>query len=323
MKYLITGGAGFIGSHLSEALVAKGEEVVVIDDLSTGDLANIEHLKSAEGFEYVIDTVMNEDRLAELIDSSDVVFHLAASVGVKLIVQSPIQTIETNVDGTEAVLRLASKKKKKVVVTSTSEVYGKSDKIPFREDGDLVLGPTHKSRWIYACSKALDEFLALAYWQERQLPVVIVRLFNVVGPRQTGRYGMVLPTFVNQALTGSPITVYGDGKQSRTFAWVGDAVDAMIKTSLHPEAIGEVFNIGSNEEITIDELARLVKELTQSTSEIVHIPYDQAYEAGFEDLMRRVPDLSKVERLVGYKPTRQIAEIIQEIAESLRHRIVQ
>ena len=318
MKYLITGGAGFIGSHLAEALLRKGEEVITIDDLSTGKMANIEHLKSEERFEYVIDTIMNENLTAQLVDSSDIVFHLAASVGVRLIIESPIKTIETNINGTEIVLRLASKKRREVILLSTSEVYGKSEKTPFCENDDLLMGPTCKSRWIYGCSKALDEFLALAYYQERQLPVVIVRLFNIVGQRQTGRYGMVLPTFIEQALNGKPITVYGDGNQSRTFAWVGDAVDAMIKLSHCPKAIGEVFNVGNKEEITIGELAKLVKQLTGSRSEIAYVPYDRAYKEGFEDLRRRVPDISKLERLIGYAPTKQIEEIIEDIAEHLK-----
>ena len=320
MKYLITGGAGFIGSHLAEALLRKGEEVIVIDDLSTGKMANIEHLKSEERFKYVIDTIMNKSLMAQLVDASDIVFHLAASVGVRLIIESPIKTIETNINGTEIVLRLASKKHTKVILASTSEVYGKSDKIPFSENDDLLMGPTYKNRWIYGCSKALDEFLALAYYKERQLPVVIVRLFNVVGPRQTGRYGMVLPTFIGQALNGEPITVYGDGKQSRTFAWVGDAVEAIIKLGHCSQAIGEIFNIGSKEETTIRDLAKLVRRLTKSGSEIVYVPYDEAYNEGFEDLRRRVPDISKLERQIGYEPTKRIDQVIEDIAEYSKKR---
>ncbi|MFC1989844.1 GDP-mannose 4,6-dehydratase [Chloroflexota bacterium] len=321
MKHLITGGAGFIGSHLAEKLLKSGEEVSIIDDLSTGSIVNIEHLKSKNGIHYVIDTIMNKSLMAELIDSSDIIFHLAASVGVKLIIESPIRTIETNVKGTEIVLELASKKRKKVILASSSEVYGKSNEAIFREDNDLVFGPTYKSRWSYACSKAMDEFLSLAYWREKRLPVVIVRLFNTVGPRQTGRYGMVLPTFIKQALSGEPITVYGDGEQSRSFTWVGDVVDAMIRLAPYPEAIGEIINVGNNQEITIKSLAELVKEVTRSKSEIVYIPYDKAYEEGFEDLRRRVPDISKVKELIGYEPTKNIGEMIEIMVKDLKREI--
>src|SRR3954467_4258975 len=288
-RSLITGGAGFVGSHLAEELLQRGEEVFVIDDLSTGRIDNIESLKPNPKFHYAIDSVHNEPVLAELIDRCDVVYHLAAAVGVKLIVESPVNTIETNVHGTEVVLKLANKKKKKVLITSTSEVYGKSTSFPFREDQDLVLGPTTKGRWSYACSKAIDEFLAIAYWHEKRLPVIIVRLFNTVGPRQTGRYGMVIPSFVRQALEGRPITVYGDGTQTRCFAHVGDVVGALVKLMDHPGAVGQVFNIGSDEEVTIAGLARRVKALTGSCSDIVLVPYEQAYEPGFEDMPRRVP----------------------------------
>src|SRR2546428_2322572 len=294
MRVLITGGAGFVGSHLSEALLARGDEVSVLDNLSTGSIDNIAHLKSHPKFRYTIDSVANEPLLAELIDRADVVFHLAAAVGVKLIVEAPVRTIETNVHGTEVVLKHANKKKKLVFIFSTSEVYGKSSVVPFSEDDDLVMGPTSKHRWAYACSKAIDEFLALAYWKEKKLPVVIVRLFNTVGPRQTGRYGMVIPNFVRQALTGAPITVHGDGTQRRAFGYVGDVVSGLIKLCEEPRAVGEVFNIGNSEEISILDLAKRVKMLTNSTSDIVLIPYDQAYEAGFEDMPRRVPDLKKI-----------------------------
>jgi len=319
VRYLITGGAGFIGSHLADALLRTGDEVTIVDDLSTGAMANIEHLKSREGFRCVVGSVTDEVCMAGLIDSSDVIFHLAAAVGVKLVVESPIRTAETNINGTETVLRLASTEKKKVILTSTSEVYGKSEKVPFSEDDDLVLGPTRNSRWIYACSKALDEFLCLAYWQEHGLPVVIVRLFNIVGPRQTGKYGMVLPTFIKQALSGNPITVYGDGRQSRCFTWVGDAVDTMIRLSRESEAVGGVFNVGSTEEITMAGLAALVKEVTGSRSDIVYVPYESAYKEGFEDLRRRVPDTSKVTRLTGHKLTRDLRQIIKDIAEDLNN----
>lgn len=319
MKHLITGGAGFIGSHLAEELINNGEYVLIIDDLSTGNIENIEHLKDNRNFHYHIDTIRNEQLMAELIDKCDVVFHLAAAVGVKLIVESPVRTIETNIAGTEIVLKLANKKKKKVIIASTSEVYGKGDDLPFKEDNDLVLGPTYKGRWSYACSKALDEFLALAYYKEKKLPVIIVRLFNTVGPRQTGAYGMVIPTFVRQALLGHPITVYGDGKQSRCFAYVKDVVKAIIDLSRHPKAIGEIFNIGSDEEITIEDLALLVKEMTKSHSEIVYVPYDKAYEKGFEDMQRRVPDILKVKNLIGFRPTQDIRGIIETIIDYHRN----
>src|SRR5687767_4406815 len=278
MRVLITGGAGFVGSHLCEALLDRGDEVYVLDDLSTGSIDNISHLKPNPKFHYTIDTVTNEPLLAELIDRCDTVVHLAAAVGVKLIVESPVRTIETNVHGTEVVLKVANKKKKKVLIASTSEVYGKSAKVPFSEDDDLVLGPTSKHRWAYACSKMIDEFLALAYWKERKLPVIIVRLFNTVGPRQTGQYGMVIPTLVRQALAGHPLTVFGDGTQSRSFTYVGDVVRAMVALINEPRAVGQVFNIGNGTEITIGELATKVKAMTASSSTIVRIPYDQAYE---------------------------------------------
>jgi UDP-glucose 4-epimerase len=313
MKCLLTGGAGFVGSHLSEALLHQGHQVQVIDDLSTGSIDNIAHLKTRPDFSYVIESVMNEPLTAELIDGADVVFHLAAAVGVKLIVEAPVRTIETNVHGTEVVLKHASKKRKLVVIFSTSEVYGKSTDVPFSEDADLVTGPTSKHRWAYACSKAIDEFLALAYWKEKQLPVIVARLFNTVGPRQTGRYGMVIPSFVRQALTGAPITVYGDGLQRRSFGYVGDVVGALIKLVQEPRAIGEVVNIGNTEEISILDLARRIKAMTDSKSDIVRIPYDEAYEAGFEDMPRRVPDLTKIRRLIDYNPTVGLDEILQRV----------
>lgn len=313
MRVLITGGAGFIGSHLADAYLQRGDEVSVIDDLSTGTIENIRHLKTNSRFSYTIDSVHNQPVTAELVDQSDVVVHLAAAVGVKLIVESPVRTIETNVRGTEVVLALANKKKKKVLIASTSEVYGLSADVPFREDGNLVMGATTKGRWSYACSKAIDEFLALAYWREKKLPTTIVRLFNTVGPRQTGRYGMVIPTFVRQALAGRPITVYGDGKQTRCFGYVGDVVGALIKLMDHPDSVGQVFNIGSNEEISIFELAQKVKELTDSKSEIVFMPYDEAYEEGFEDMPRRVPDISKVHQLVGFQPEMKLDGILQSV----------
>ena len=313
MRALLTGGAGFVGSHLAEALLDRGHQVIVLDDLSTGSMDNIVPLKTRPGFEYVIDTMMNEPRTAELVDRADVVFHLAAAVGVKLIVEAPVRTIETNVHGTEIVLAHASKKGKLVVIFSTSEVYGKSQAVPFQEDADLVIGPTPKQRWAYACSKAIDEFLALAYHRERRLPVIIVRLFNTVGPRQTGRYGMVIPSFVRQALSGEPITVYGNGKQSRAFTYVGDVVDGVIKLVMEPRAVGQVFNIGNSQEITIFELAQRIRSLTESQSDIVFVPYEEAYQAGFEDMPRRVPDLTKIRELIGYQPTMGLEEILQAV----------
>jgi UDP-glucose 4-epimerase len=311
----ITGGAGFIGSHLAEALLAAGHQVTVLDNLSTGAMENIEHLKGNPAFRYVIDTVTNEPVLAELIDGADVVFHLAAAVGVKLIVEAPVHTIETNVHGTEVVLKHANKKKKLVVIASTSEVYGKSTDVPFREDADLVMGPTSKHRWAYACSKAIDEFLALAYWKERKLPVIIVRFFNTVGPRQTGRYGMVIPNFVRQGLAGQPITVHGDGTQTRSFCYVGDVVEALQRLVVEPRAVGEVFNVGNSREISIMALAEKVRDMTGGRSEIVTIPYDQAYEAGFEDMPRRVPDLAKIAHLVGYAPEVDLEEILTRVVD--------
>ena len=316
MRALITGGAGFIGSHLAEALLDAGHEVEVVDDLSTGSMENIEHLKNRRGFQYVIDSVTNEDLLAEQTDRCDVVFHLAAAVGVKLIVERPVHTIETNVHGTEVVLTQANKnsqKKKLVIVASTSEVYGKSTEIPFKEDADLRLGATWKHRWAYACSKALDEFLALAYWKEKKLPVIVVRLFNTVGPRQTGQYGMVVPNFVKQALAGQPITVFGDGSQSRSFTYVGDVVDALMRLVDEPKAVGEVFNVGNGQEISILGLAEKIKEMTGSQSEIVKVPYDQAYGAGFEDMPRRVPDITKLQKFTGYEPKVQLTEILTRV----------
>jgi UDP-glucose 4-epimerase len=320
VRALVTGGAGFIGSHLSDALLAQGHEVLILDNLSTGSFDNIAHLKGRPGFEYFIDTVNNESLLAELIDRSDVVFHFAAAVGVKLIVEQPVYTIETNVHGTEVVLKHANKKKKLVVLASTSEVYGKSDDVPFREDSDLVLGPTPKHRWAYACSKAIDEFLALAYWKERKLPVIIVRFFNTVGPRQTGQYGMVIPNFVRQALAGEAITVFGDGKQSRAFTHVADVVAALLKLVAEPKAIGQVINIGNMQEVTMTHLAERVRDLSGSKSVIKHIPYDEAYESGFEDMPRRVPDLSRVKGLIGYEPKHDLDDILVQVIDHFRRK---
>jgi nucleoside-diphosphate-sugar epimerase len=315
MQVLITGGAGFIGSHVAEAYLGRGDEVWVLDDLSTGGIRNVEHLRSHPKFHYLVETVMNVPVLAESIDRCDAVIHLAAAVGVRLIVESPVNTIETNIKGTENVLMLANKKKKKVFIASTSEVYGKSARVPFKEEDDLVLGPTTKGRWSYACSKALDEFLAIAYWKERRVPVVIARLFNTVGPRQTGRYGMVIPTFVRQALSGNPITVFGDGTQSRSFTYVSDVVKAILGLVDSDQAVGQVFNIGNGKEITILDLANLVKGVAGSSSKIVTIPYDQAYEEGFEDMPRRVPDISKIRKAIGYEPTLGIRAILEKVVE--------
>lgn len=320
LRVLITGGAGFIGSHLAEAYLKRGDDVLVIDDLSTGTIENIRHLKNNPRFHYTIDSVHNQPVTAELVDQSDVIFHLAAAVGVKLIVESPVRTIETNVRGTEVILALANKKKRRVLIASTSEVYGLSADVPFREDGNLVMGATTKGRWSYACSKAIDEFLALAYWREKKLPTTVVRLFNTVGPRQTGRYGMVIPTFVKQALSGRPITVYGDGKQTRCFGYVGDVVGALIKLMDQPDAVGNVYNIGSNEEISISNLAEKVRQLTNSTSEIVFVPYDEAYEEGFEDMPRRVPDISKINQLVGFRPEMSLDGILKSVIDFERGR---
>jgi UDP-glucose 4-epimerase len=315
MRILITGGAGFIGSHLSDELLSRGHSVSVLDDLSTGAMENIRHLKSHARFEYTIGTCHDRPLVAELVDSVDVVYHLAAAVGVELIVESPVRTIETNIHAAEVVLNAASKKKKPVFVASTSEVYGKSDALPFNEDGDLVLGATYKGRWSYACSKMIDEFLALAYYKERGLPTVIGRMFNTVGPRQTGRYGMVVPSLIGQAVAGKPLTVHGDGTQSRCFCHVYDVVRALADLMETDKFYGEIFNIGSQEEITITHLAEKVIELTGSRSEIAFIPYAEAYEVGFEDMQRRIPDISKIGAALGWSPTKSLDEIINEVRD--------
>src|SRR5216684_5901261 len=310
MNILITGGAGFIGSHLAERLVERGDCVSIIDDLSTGCVKNIQHLKQHGNFHYTVDSVTNQQLMAELVDSADIIYHLAAAVGVKLIVESPTRAMETNIRGTEIVLELAAKKKKRVLITSTSEVYGKRENVPFRESDDLVMGPPDKGRWSYACSKLIDEFLAVAYWKEKKIPTVIARLFNVVGPRQTGRYGMVIPGLIRQALRGREMTVYGDGSQTRCFTHVSDAVAALIALTEQREAYGTVCNIGSVEEISILALAQKIKELTASESPIVFVPYEKAYEEGLEDMMRSVPDLPRIKNLIGYAPTMSLDEIL-------------
>lgn len=320
MNVFITGGCGFIGSHLADRLIARGDRVLVLDDLSTGRMENIAHLIGHSGFDYRIGSALDAPLVTELVDRCDVTVHLAAAVGVRLIVERPVHTIETNVRATETVLGAAAKKQKLVVVASTSEVYGKSTQIPFREDQDLQLGPTSHSRWAYACSKALDEWLALAYATEKGVPVIIVRFFNTVGPRQTGRYGMVLPNFAHQALGNEPITVYGSGDQSRCFGHVNDAVEGLLRLVEKKEALNEVFNIGSTEEVTILRLAELVRDAAGSTSDIHRIPYSEAYAAGFEDMMRRVPDVSKLERVTGFRPRTPLSQIVADVVDDQRAR---
>ncbi|MGA2319511.1 MAG: GDP-mannose 4,6-dehydratase [Solirubrobacteraceae bacterium] len=318
MRFLITGGAGFIGSHLSDLLMEHGHGVHVLDDLSTGGIENIRHLKHRPGFEYTIGSAENHAVVAELIDGADVVVHLAAAVGVTLVVDSPVRAIETNVHCTEVVLAHANKKKKPVLIASTSEVYGKSQALPFREDGDMQMGATDKGRWAYACSKAIDEFLAMAYWRERALPTTVVRLFNTVGPRQTGCYGMVVPRLVSQALAGEPLTVFGDGQQTRCFCHVADVVEALLGLMSEQSAYGNVFNVGATSEISILDLAKRIIEMTGSGSEILLVPYDEAYGDGFEDMYRRVPDLTKVQELIGWRPVRTLENIIQDVVDQQR-----
>ena len=313
MRWLITGGAGFIGSHLSEFLIQKGDEVHIVDDLSTGSARNVHAIRNHERFHMVVDTINNVPLVTELVDMADHVVHLAAAVGVRLIVESPVRTIELNVHGTEIVLRAAAKKRKRVLIASTSEVYGKSRDVPFQEDQDLVLGPSNKGRWSYAASKLIDEFLALAYWKEQHLPTTVVRFFNTVGPRQTGRYGMVVPTFVRQALAGQPISVFGTGEQTRCFCHVGDVIRAIHSLCLSDAAVGQVVNVGSQEEVSIRALAERVRQLVDSRSEIRSVTYDEAYEHGFEDMMRRVPDIRKIQELVDWRPTRKLHDILRDV----------
>ena len=320
MRYLVTGGAGFIGSHLCRRLLADGHEVLALDNLSTGAEANVAALKTNPAFELSVGTIFNAPYVAGLVDRTDAIVHLAASVGVFQIVESPVRTIETNVRGTEIVLSAAARRGRPVLLASTSEVYGKSAKVPFSEDDDCVLGPSSKGRWAYAASKLVDEFLALSHWKERKLPTTVVRLFNTVGPRQTGRYGMVLPRFVRQALDGGPLTVFGDGAQSRCFAWVGDVVEGLVRLLREPKAVGEIFNVGNDQEITIGDLARRVRDRVNPAAGLELVPYDRAYEAGFEDMRRRVPDLRKIRALVGYRPTLGIDEIIDRVVAFERAR---
>ncbi len=318
MNNLIAGGAGFIGSHLAEKLLNRKEDVVIIDNLSTGSMDNIKHLKARPRFSYHIDTIMNESLMKRLVKNCDIIYHLAAAVGVKYIIDNPLESIETNVLGTDIVLALAnSLGKKKVVLASTSEIYGKDrpGKSSFKEDDDRVLGPTTISRWSYSCTKAIDEFLALAYWREKKLPVVIVRLFNTCGPRQTSRYGMVIPRFVKQALLAKPITVYGDGKQTRSFTYVSDVVKALIELAHNPKVVGGIFNIGNPKAITIKALAERIKKMTKSKSPILHIPYEKAYEKGFEDMRHRVPDITKIKNAIGFKPEVDLDEILKNVIE--------
>lgn len=321
MKVFITGGAGFIGSHVADALIDRGDTVLILDDLSTGSMENIDHLVGRDGFEYRIGSATDVPLVSELVDRCDVTIHLAAAVGVKLIVEKPVHTIETNVRATEVVLGAAAKKQKLVVLASTSEVYGKGIKIPFSEEDDLKLGSTSHSRWAYACSKALDEWLALAYYREKHVPVIVTRFFNTVGPRQTGRYGMVLPTFVSQAVAGEPITVYGTGEQSRCFGHVRDAIDAVFKLMDTEAAIGQVVNVGTDREVTIRQLAEMVRDAAGSQSDIVHIPYAEAYAEGFEDLERRVPDVQKLERMTGFRFSRSLEQIVEEVVADARSRL--
>jgi UDP-glucose 4-epimerase len=318
VKVFITGGAGFIGSHLARRLLARGDGVLVLDDLSTGAMDNIIELVGSPGFEHRIGSALDAPLVSELVDRCDATVHLAAAVGVRLIVERPVHTIETNVRATEVVLAAVAKKQKPVLIASTSEVYGKGTQIPFTETDDLTLGPTTHSRWAYACSKALDEWLGLAYWREKRVPVIVCRFFNTVGPRQTGRYGMVLPSFAAQALAGEPITVYGTGEQSRCFGHVQDAVEAVIRLLGTPEAVGQVFNIGADEEVTINRLAELVRDAAGSRSEIVHVPYAEAYAEGFEDMLRRVPNVEKLERTIGFRPRTPLKQTIADVVAHLR-----
>jgi UDP-glucose 4-epimerase len=321
MRVLITGGAGFIGSHLAERILARGDTVAVVDDLSTGSFGNIEPLAGHPKFRFVHDSITNHSLMSDLLNDADMVYHLAAAVGVRLIIENPSRAIETNIRGTEVVLSLAAEKRKRVLMTSTSEVYGKREAVPFREDDDLLLGPPTKARWSYACSKAIGEFLAIAYWNEKRAPTVIARMFNVIGPRQTGRYGMVVPTLVKQALAGEDLTVHGDGSQRRCFLDVNDAVTALIQLAGHDQAHGQVYNIGSVEEISVLSLARLIQQMTGSQSRIVLVPYPTAFDGGFEDMMRRVPDITKISRLIGFSGQKPLEAVLRDVIEYHRRMI--
>ncbi len=321
MKTLITGGAGFVGSHLADKLIKAGDQITVIDDLSTGRYENVAHLEGNENFRLIIDTVLNANLMEELIRESDRVFHMASAVGVKLIMDQPVKTIETIFHGTDIVLGFCSRYRKRVLIPSTSEVYGKGTSVPFKEEDDILKGSTSKHRWAYACAKELDEFLALAFWRENKLPVVVVRLFNTVGPRQTGQYGMVVPRFIKAALENEPIPVYGDGEQSRCFGHVSDVVEALVKLLETPECFGKVINIGNPEEITIKNLAKKAIEMTGSSSEIEFIPYNEVYGEGFEDMQRRVPSIEKANKLIGFQPTRTLDDIINDVADQFREEI--
>ena len=318
MKYLITGGAGFVGSHLADKLHREGHDITIIDDLSTGRYSNVAHLEGQERFQLIIDTVLNSRLMEELIRGSDRVFHMASAVGVKLIMEQPVKTIETIFGGTEVVLKYCSRFRKRVLIPSTSEVYGKGTVVPFSEEDDVLTGATSKHRWAYACAKALDEFLALAHWKETRLPVVVVRLFNTVGPRQTGQYGMVVPNFIKSALKNDPLTVFGDGTQSRCFGHVLDIVEGLAKLPENPDCFGQVINIGNNEEVTMTQLAEKAIAMSGSKSSIRYISYDEAYGAGFEDMQRRVPNLAKAKRLIGYQPTRTLNDIITDVTNEFR-----
>lgn len=321
MKILITGGAGFVGSHLADKLIAQGNEITVIDDLSTGRYTNIAHLEGTDRFRLIIDSVLNQSLMEDLIRETDRVYHMASAVGVRLIMEQPVKTIETIFHGTDVILKFCSRYRKRVLIPSTSEVYGKGASVPFREEDDLLTGATDKHRWAYACAKTLDEFLALAHWKESRLPVAVVRLFNTVGPRQTGQYGMVVPRFVHAAIKNEPITVHGDGTQSRCFGHVGDVVEGLAKMLDIPECFGQVVNLGNEEEVSIKALAERAIELTGSRSEIRYLSYDEAYGDGFEDMRRRVPSLEKAKRLIGYQPTRTLTDIINDVAAEFRDEV--
>ncbi|MBA7514657.1 UDP-glucose 4-epimerase [subsurface metagenome] len=320
MVALVTGGAGFIGSHVAEQLLKMGNRVLVVDDLSTGKRENISHLEGDEKFSFIQGTILNEPLIERLVEECDIIYHLAAAVGVEFIIGNPIRSIEINVLGTEIVLRLAEKNKKKVIITSSSEIYGKNQKEVFTESDGRVLGTTLTHRWSYSCSKALGEFLALAYWREKCLPVIIVRLFNTCGPRQRGNYGMVVPRFIEQAISGKPITIYGDGNQTRSFAYISDVVNGMVSLANHPGAVGEIFNLGGEQEITISDLAKKVKRLTKSNSEIVYLSYEEVYGEGFEDMRHRIPDTTKIRNLIGYLPRVGLDDTLKKTIEYHRNK---